>query len=499
LLFLIPPHGILSENEENYFALAERFVDGSAWPRETALFDASRHRTLSDATLGALVSVIGYPPTQIVTRLLAIAGYATVLPALFSVLELSALDAALAVMTMGLIGQDIVGGEWLFSGYEAKVAAYILVLAALQLVLTSQRLTTATCLFVVATYAHFLVGGFWFMAAMVLRLLGTPRDLRRVALATSLFVLLAAPLAGVIAWSRVVETPALLPTDVPPPDVIYSIIREPHHQSPFLSWGYFRDHWLPGYVEAALMLWVCLRVACRSTMRPLRPLALWLASLLACLFLVLGPKYLDRNSGVLGKFYLFRPSSLTLLLWLMLALAVATRMFGHRAWMLRTALTAVIGSAFLYVQGGQLASAFAANDLLVGQKRLLVGAVTSLTAPGTVVLIDQDVEPQWLDFERRTERPTLVMWKFAPTNDADLITWYRRILFRRAVFEQGCGTDTDAAGIGLLLTTVAHADRINAHSGPEAFRMGDWVLLRCRKGSSAPIDTPGHRRPGLLQ
>jgi hypothetical protein len=29
---------------------------------------------------------------------------------------------------------------------------------------------------------------------------------------------------------------------VPPPDVIYSIIREPHHQSPFLSWSYFRDN-----------------------------------------------------------------------------------------------------------------------------------------------------------------------------------------------------------------------------------------------------------------
>ena len=35
----------------------------------------------------------------------------------------------LAVMAMALLGQDIVGGEWLFGGYEAKVAAYVLVLA----------------------------------------------------------------------------------------------------------------------------------------------------------------------------------------------------------------------------------------------------------------------------------------------------------------------------------------------------------------------------------
>ena len=65
LLLLIPPHGILSENEENYFALAERFVGGSAWPRETAVFDVSPHRMLSDATLGALVSASAMHPRRL--------------------------------------------------------------------------------------------------------------------------------------------------------------------------------------------------------------------------------------------------------------------------------------------------------------------------------------------------------------------------------------------------------------------------------------------------
>jgi hypothetical protein len=487
LLFLIPPHGILSENEENYFAVAERFVNGSAWPQETAVFDASRHRMLSDATLGALVSAIGYAPAQVVTRLLAVAAYAIVLPTLFRVFELSALEAALAVMTMGLIGQDIVGGEWLFDGYEAKVAAYVLVLAALRLVLVSRRLTAAILLFAAATYLHFLVGGFWFVAAMALRLLGAPRDLRRVAAATLLFVLLVVPLAGVIAASRVADTSAALATDVPPPDVIYSIIREPHHQSPFLSWAYFRDRWLPGYVMAAPMLLACLWVAWCGATRQLRVVAVWLASLLAYLFLVLGPKYVDRDSGVLGKFYLFRPSSLILLLWLMLALAVAARMLGRRVWMLRVAVLALIGSAFLYIQGGRLVREFVANELLENQKRLLAAAVTRVAAPDDVVLIDQDVEMQWLDFERRTGRPTLVMWKFAPTNDAELIAWYRRIKLRRVLFDQGCGTDVHAANIAFLLTTPAHASRLAASCGPEAFRVGQWVLLRREPLSRHPV------------
>jgi hypothetical protein len=478
LLTMIPPHGHLSDNEENYFALAERFVDHAVWPPETAVFDSSRHRMLSDATLGTVVSTIGYAPAQIVTRLLAVAGYALALSALFRVFALSALDAALAVMAMALIGQDLMGGEWLFSGYEAKVAAYVLVLSALRMVLVPERLTAAALLFAAATWFHFLVGGFWFVAAMALRLLDAPRDLRRVGAATTLFMLLVAPLMGVIVWSRMTDVAAARAADVPSPDVIYSIIREPHHQSPFLSWAYFRDSWLPGYIESAALLLACIVVARRHPARRLRLLATWLAGLLAYLFLVLGPKYLDRNSGVLGKFYLFRPSSLMLLLWLMMALAVTMPLFARRAWMARAALLAIIGPAFLYIQSGRLANDLAPGLALDAEKRLLAAAVSRTTSPNDVVLIDPDVDMQLLDFERRTRRPTLVNWKFAPTNDTELITWYRRMELRQTLFDNGCGSDVFAARISFLLTTPAHASRLAATCGPEVFRVGQWVMLR---------------------
>jgi hypothetical protein len=475
---MIPPHGFLTDNEENYFALAERFVDPGAWPQETAVFDASRHRMLSDATLGALVATIGYAPSQIVTRLLAVAGYAIVLPALFRVFSLTALDAALVLMTTALIGQDIMGGEWLFSGYEAKVAAYVLVLAGLRLTLVSQQMIVAVLLFAAATYFHFLVGGFWFIAVMALRLLDSPKDLRRVAAAAVLFAVIVAPLVGVIAWSRLADSAAAQAFDGPSPDVIFSIIREPHHQSPFLTWAYFRENWLPGYVMAAAMLLACLAVAWRGPTRQLRVLAAWLAGLLAYLFLVLAPKYLDRDTGVLGKFYLFRPSSLILLLWLMLTLAVTAVMFGHRAWVVRSALLAMIGSAFLFVQTGRLIDDVTADAALDREKRMLAAAVIRATAPGDVVLIDPDLESQLLDFERRTRRPTLVMWKFAPTNDAELITWYRRMMFRQQVFDEGCGKDADTFQIRYLLTMPAHAPRLAATCGAEIFRVGEWVMLR---------------------
>lgn len=480
LLLLIPPDGILSDNEENYFQLAARFITGTAWPEVTAVFDRSLHRVLSDATLGSLIWLIGYEPTQIATRLLAIAGYMLALPGLFGAFGLSAMDAALSVMVMALIGQDIVGGEWLFGGYEAKVTAYILVIVSLRLVLTRERLTTSVLLLAFATYWHFLVGGFWFVATMALRLLDR-RTVRPVATAAALYMLLVTPLIAVIVWSRLADHSAALATDMPPPDVIYSIIREPHHQTPFLSWEYFRDHWLPGYATALPMLLSCGWFASHAAIHRFRVMAWWIAGLLAYLFLILGPKFFDRNSGVLGKFYLFRPSSLIELLWLMLALAFVIKAAGRRAWLVRAVLFATIGPVFCYIQGGRLTQEIVAARVAESQKAPVEQAVRQLTSPGDVVLIDPGSEMNWLDFERRTGRPAWVMWKFAPTNDADLITWYRRMEARSAAFQQKCGQDIGIPYRTLLLTTPAAASRLSANCGTELFRTGSWVLIKNRQ------------------
>jgi hypothetical protein len=276
--------------------------------------------------------------------------------------------------------------------------------------------------------------------------------------------------------------------------VIYSIIREPHHQSPFLSWAYFRDRWLPGYAMALPMLLACLWVARRGESRFLRAMALWVAGLLAYLFFVLGPKFLDRNSDVLGKFYLFRPSSLILLLWLLLALAVAATMLGSRTWILRASLLALIGPTFLYIQGSRLLHELVAHGALEHQKQALFSNVVRVVAPGDVVLIDPDIDMQLLDFERRTGHPTLVTWKFAPSNDRDLIVWYRRVELRKALFGQGCGSGMPLPDVQYLLTTPASAPRLAASCGPEAFRVGQWVLLR-RETPSVPAFFGGSAGP----
>ena len=153
------------------------------------------------------------------TRLFAVAGYTLVLPRLFGAFALSAVDAVIVVMAMALIGQDIVGGEWLFGDYEAQGGGLYSRPLGSPPRIDQRTPTTAALLWSLATYFHFLVGGFWFVAVMALRLLDR-RDLRHVATTAFLYILAGCAAARRHRWSRLADNSAALATDIPPPDVI---------------------------------------------------------------------------------------------------------------------------------------------------------------------------------------------------------------------------------------------------------------------------------------
>src|SRR5689334_9307716 len=161
LLCLIPPTGVLSDNEEDYFQLAAQSVAPAAIPPGTAVFDASPHRAVSEFLLGHLIAEFGYERAQMIARAGAALLYAVALLLLFRAFALSALDGVLVVTVFALMGQALFGGEWLFSGVEAKVLAYALVLLGLALTITGRDLLAVALVFAIATYCHFLVGGFW--------------------------------------------------------------------------------------------------------------------------------------------------------------------------------------------------------------------------------------------------------------------------------------------------------------------------------------------------
>jgi hypothetical protein len=477
LLCLMPPDGVLSDNEEDYFALAAHAVSLSPAPPYTAVFDASRHRAVSEVLLGGLITAVGYEHAQIIARTLAAIAYALLLSGILRRFGLSLLDAALVIVAYALAGQTLMGGEWLFSGFEAKVISYCLVLAGLYIAATGPSFLAPTLLFAQATYFHFLVGGFWFCAAMAGRLVEDRRELGRVLASAALYLVTVAPLVAVIAWSRLADGRAFIPpADLPSPDFIYSIIRTAWHAAPFLSGDSFLTQWLPGCVATAIMLAACLAIARKPEAARWKVTTVWLAGLLAYLFVALAASYFDRDSGMLGKFYLFRPAALILLLWLAFVMAYLAAA-GLRGWTAaRLAALALMAPVFLMgaadrVQGDRQRAG------LAGEKSALAAALAERAAPGSVVLIDPQIEWSYLDFERRTGHPSLVAFKFMPTNDPQIVEWYRRMEFRRTLFELGCAGNA-AYPVDFLLTTPEHAAALTASCGPVVYASNEVALLR---------------------
>jgi uncharacterized protein DUF6798 len=480
------PDGVLTDNEEDYFALAERFFTGATTPSDSALFDSSPHRALNEILLGGLVVAIGHERAQIVARLVLAATFAILLYAVFNLFGLSPVDETIVLAVFGLLDQQIMGGEWLFHGYEAKTAAYAFVLAGLVAAVARQRLWAGVPLFAVATYFHFLVGIFWFHAALLWRVFDDRRALEPAVIAAAWFWLAVAPLVGVIEWKRwMVDAATPVPFELPSSDYIYSILRAPWHAAPFVNRDSFLTSWLSGCVLAGGMLAGAFAIARTATEARLRATARWLVLLLVYLFAALALSYLDRRTEILGKFYLFRPSSLMLLLiWLAAALAWLNELAPRRrpALLKLAALALVlpqfVAAAALHLRQGMNAQAEIATD-----KRTVNDFLRGATASDAIVLVDPEIENTFLDIERTTGRFALVMWKFMPTNDPQILEWYRRMEFRRSIFQQGCGPDPPYR-TDYLLTTFERGKFLARNCGPPVLETARFALLRHQRAAS---------------
>jgi hypothetical protein len=476
LLCLIPPTGMLSPGEEDYFQLAARRVGAMPNLPESAVFDSSPHRLVADHLFGWLIALLGFTGAQIFARVLAAVAYSVTLTMLFRRFALTTIEGVVVVIAFAVLGQTLFGGEWLFEGAEAKVLAYALVFAGLALAIDRKHIGAAF-LFVFATYLHFLVGVFWFFAAMALALIEDRSEWQRPLFATAVFLLLVAPLLGLIAYTRLVEVGfSDAETGLPAPDVIYSLIRNPWHTAPFIDRQVFFRDWLGGYLLACSMLAGAFVMTRLPEGAPLRGRALWLGLLLLYLILAPIPAFIDRDTGVLGKFFLFRPAALVLLLWLAVAGSMLGTLLGGRRLVVSLVVLALLGPPFLMntryrIDTGRRGWA------QVPEKQALVDFLEAHAPTDAIVLVDPQLEDWNLDFERRTGHPSLVMWKFVPTNDPQILEWYRRLEFRKALFADGVCARRNGYSPRFLLVTPEHAVKLAKTCGSIVYRSTHFLLL----------------------
>jgi hypothetical protein len=430
VLLMMLPTGTKHSNEEQYFQLAYRLVAPEAFSPYSAAFDGASGRAASYYVIGSAVAALGYDGALIVLRVLTALLYAVGLGSLFSALRLSLIDASLALAVFYLSGEGLFGGEWLFEAAEPKTLAYPLVLLGFGLVLRNQWLA-ALPFFVGATYFHFLVGGFWSMAALFYQWLAM-WQLKTTILTALTYLALSAPVALVLFIEQLGAV-----TSGPAVDDVYSM-RNLHHVLPFISKRTLLTWSTP--ILASTGLTVVLVMLIKRATRKSRALLVLVVCLLSYLFAAFAVSAVDRTGSVFGKFYLFRPASLTLLLAIVACLHSVNEWRNEAVQFIKRAAAVMVIPLFLWSAVIVKAEEIFAPDKPQREVEELKNHIHTRSRPDQIVLIEPVRRLGGLPvaLPRLLERPTLVNWKFVPTNPHDLQRWYRLLRYTDEVFARGC-------------------------------------------------------------
>ena len=480
LLALYLPGSIWTGNEENYFQLAYRRVAPDAFSPWSAVFDHSNGRFIGEYLYGGLVKLLGYESAHLVARVGTAVLYATSLAAMFASVRLSIIESVAVVLAFHMLGEQILGGEWLFNGSEPKTIAYALVFFAVALA-NHGRWRAAFVVSAGATWLHFLAGGFWSLALGLCAAWQLRSDWRVAARALAIYVVLILPLLAIITHDQMLATSTLpLPAgDLSPLDTdqIYAW-RNAHHVSPFVNPEIF-PRWRRGMVDLGYAIVVLVVVWRRRTASALLlPLA---AIGLAELVLALIISYLDQERLALAKLYLFRPSSVTLLIMLGVAViairsAVTPRVSALAVLSLVVAL-AVFQAVRLEYRRDRIIPDPPMN---VPHQAELIEAVQSSSDAGEVVVLDPELDPtlRGIRLNRLIGRPTVVAWKFVPTAPQDIERWYTLMRWREHLFDSGCARGTEGVPVKLLVTASRLARDRTANCGPVIWQRDDMAVVR---------------------
>ncbi len=484
LLVLYLPTSIWTGNEENYFQLAYRRVAPDAFSAWSAVFDHSNARFIGESLYGGLVTLFGYEYAHVVARVGTAALYATSLAALFTSVRLSIVESVAVVMGFHILGEQILGGEWLFDGSEPKTVAYGLIFFAVALA-NRGRWRWAFALAAGATWLHFLAGGFWSLALGLCALWQLRRDWRVAAGALGIYVLLVSPLLAIIAHDQLVAVttlplPAMVEATTQDVDQIYAF-RNAHHVSPFANPVIFW-RWRNGLVALCVAAVVFLAVRRR---KPASALLLPLVGIgLAELALALVISYFDQGRFAFAKFYLFRPSSVTLLLLLCVALIAIRDALPSRfsSW-------AALALVLVTLRGLQLE--YQHDRMKLGQpvsvphQAELLEVVRTSSGPDDIVLLDPALDPTFpgIRLNRVIERPTVVAAKFVPTAPQDIRRWDTLLSWRKRLFDGGCARGTDGIPVKLMVTASQAARERVAGCGTVVWQRDDMAVVRLDRSS----------------
>lgn len=470
-LLLIPIPYRWTGNEENYFLLAYQAVRPTAFGPHSAVFDQSSGKFVALWMFGSLIAMFGYAAAHLLLLLVSTLLIAYALHRVARLFELSLLDLLAVTSLFCLFGQSLMGSEWFLGGIETKAFAYGFALLSL-VDASEQRPLRAAVFSVGAIYAHFLVGGFWFGASLVL-FLSSDGSWRRGLAMVALTLALTAPLEWGLIHDQLRFAGTPHPAGMPTANYIYSIIRVPHHAEPFAAKHNWWHALARGLGAALLIALVAVRARRSDIPRALRALAVLEILLCVYLFVIAGLSWFDRDTGALGKFYLFRPTSLMLLLALVMLFAFWRRRYP-RFGSARRAVSVIALIVFLIL--APLGRLNQEDPALEPSERGMIAAVRERTSPGDPILVDPTIKGD-AELPRALDRQTIVSWKFNPTAAPDIYRWWRLLQNRSNAFGGDCGAIEPYVR---YVIATAPSTRSIARCGSVVWANRDYSLIRIR-------------------
>lgn len=482
ILFIMPPGGEWNGNEENYLGLAWRIFSPEGLSQISALRDSANHRFLFEYLTAFSINHVGFEWTRAFGRIIVALLYSASLVTLFRNLKLSIIDSYTIILAFVYLGEGILGWEWFFQGFEAKTLAYPFVFFSFSSSL-KKKFNLSCLLLIIATYFHFLIGVFWFFVTIIGHYWQV-KNIRLTLFQLGKYLIGCLPLFSIIIFQQ-------LPTKAPinsTEDVnwIYSYFRNAHHVAPFaeleqLGADWFQSHWYNRIFFLFGLTLISFVLYSYSENKKEKDFSRLIFTLNIYLVFSLGISYFDKN-GLLGKFYLFRPSSVTLFLTLCFYVLYLKNRLSNNVNQLSFVALVLIGSLTIpNLQG---------HDLIISRvgtpvrdetpsylNNLKLKQIIQSSNNLDIFLISPELEATHLSFERKYNRPTLVYRKFVPTTPRDIIRWYKLINMRKELFEKGCPAQImEKYPVQYLLT---ESDRESVNScGQELFKNQEVKLIK---------------------
>ncbi len=444
ILLVMLPTGQLNSNEEYYFQLAHRFVTPDAFMQDAAMhMDASVRLAAANFLLGGPVALLGYEVSQLLWRVLNAMLYAFAIGTLLAALRVRVTEGLIALSLFVLLDQQLFGGEWLLRSVESKTLAYPLCILGLAASLR-RSWVQADIWFVLATWLHILVGGFWMLFSLLVQLLDRPRG-GQLWWRLVRYGLLVMPL---VLW-LFREQFAAGADGGGARDALHAM-RNAHHVAPFAELFHFWREWTPGIALSVGLFAALAYVGARHGGR-IRLLAIALAALMVYFWAAFALAWVDRDTHRFAKWFLFRPSSLGLLLSLLVMLAWL-RETGAYARGVRVALLLMVLPAAVWAAAQPRLLELQGRSAVSHERTQIRDAVARSSEPGDILLIHpghDGAEPE-VNFTRQLARSTWVSQKFVPARPEAFSGWRERSTQREQVFASNCAQGLPG-GVSLLL------------------------------------------------